>query len=331
MNVTILGDGAMGTACATLIASKPGNRVTIWSAFPDQAHAMQAARENIKFLPGVRIPDNVVVTADIREAARAVDTYVAAIPTVYLRRTLAGIGAAITAGTPTVSIIKGIENETFERPSQIIAGVLGPRPVVVLSGPSHAEEIARNLPASVVAASSDVGLARQVQSLFTTPRFRVYTNPDVAGVELAGALKNVIGIAAGICDGLGFGDNAKSALLTRGLVEITRFGVALGAEAETFAGLAGMGDLITTCISRHGRNRAVGEALGKGKTLDEILAGMHAVAEGVWTCRAVHNLAIQRGIDMPITHEIYRVLFEKKSALEAVNDLMVRELKSERE
>ncbi len=331
MNVTILGDGAMGTACAVLVATKPASRVTIWSAFPDQAGAMQAARENVKFLPGVRIPDNVTVTADIAGAVAAVDMFVAAIPTVYLRRTLASIRQAIPAGAPTVSIIKGIENETFERPSQIITGVLGPRPVVVLSGPSHAEEIARNLPASVVAASNDAELARQVQSLFSTPRFRVYTNPDVVGVELAGALKNVIGIAAGICDGLGFGDNAKSALLTRGLVEITRFGVALGAQVETFAGLAGMGDLITTCISRHGRNRAVGEALGKGRTLDDILGGMQAVAEGVWTCRAVHNLAIERGIDMPITQQIYRVLFEKKSPLEAVNDLMVREPKSERE
>ncbi len=331
MRVTILGDGAMGTACAMLVASKPEHAVTIWSAFPDQARQMQAERENVKFLPGVRIPDSVSVTAEIAEAAAGAEFFVAAVPTVYLRKTLAGIRAAVPAGRPIVSIIKGIENDTFQRPSQIIRDMLGPRPVAVLSGPSHAEEISRNLPASVVAASDDLNLARQVQSLFTTPRFRVYTNPDVLGVELAAALKNVIGIAAGVCDGLGFGDNAKSALLTRGLVEITRFGVALGAQTETFAGLAGMGDLITTCISRHGRNRAVGEALGRGKTLDEILAGMQAVAEGVWTCRAVTNLAKQRGIDMPITQEIHRVLFEGKSALEAVNDLMVREPKPERD
>lgn len=330
MKVTILGDGAMGTACAILVATKPEHAVSIWSAFPEQARQMQAARENVKFLPGVRIPDGVNVTADIREACSGAAIFVAAIPAVYLRTTLTAIREAVPAGIPTVSIIKGIENETFQRPSQIVVEVLGPRPVVVLSGPSHAEEISRHLPASVVAASSDQALAEQVQTLFTTARFRVYTNPDIVGVELAGALKNVIGIAAGVCDGLGFGDNAKSALLTRGLVEITRFGVAFGAHAETFAGLAGMGDLITTCISRHGRNRAVGEALGKGKTLDDILAGMQAVAEGVWTCRAVYNQAQQKGIDMPITTEIYRVLFEKKSPLEAVNDLMQRELKSER-
>ena len=330
MKVTILGDGAMGTASAMLVASKPEHTVSIWSAFPDQARAMQASRENAKFLPGVRIPENVSVTADVSVAVAGAEFFIAAIPTVYLRKTLAGIRTAVPADRPIVSIIKGIENETFERPSQIIVDVLGPHPVVVLSGPSHAEEISRNLPASVVAASDDLSLARQVQALFTTPRFRVYTNPDVVGVELAAALKNVIGIAAGICDGLGFGDNAKSALLTRGLVEMTRFGVSHGAQAETFAGLAGMGDLITTCISRHGRNRAVGEALGRGKTLDEILAGMHAVAEGVWTCRAVYNFATERDIDMPITTEIYRVLFEKNSALEAVNDLMLRELKAER-
>ena len=330
MKVTILGDGAMGTACAILIATKPEHRVSIWSAFPEQAREMQSARENKRFLPGVRIPGSVSVTPDIRHACEGAALFVAAIPTVYLRNTLAGIRDSLPAGSATVSIIKGIENETFQRPSQIICNVLGQRPVVVLSGPSHAEEISRHLPASVVAASADQELARQVQALFTTARFRVYTNPDIIGVELAGALKNVIGIAAGVCDGLGFGDNAKSALLTRGLVEITRFGIAFGAHAETFAGLAGMGDLITTCISRHGRNRAVGEALGKGKTLDEILAGMQAVAEGVWTCRAVTNIARQSNIDMPITSEIYRMLFEKKSPLEAVNDLMLRELKSER-
>jgi glycerol-3-phosphate dehydrogenase (NAD(P)+) len=330
MKVTILGDGAMGTACAILIASKPSNMVSIWSAFPDQAERMQADRENAKFLPGVRIPPSVSVTADIRRAVDGADLFVAAIPTVYLRRTLGAIRESIPVNTPTVSIIKGIENESFERPSEIIANVLGVRPTVVLSGPSHAEEISRNLPASVVAASTDASLARRVQSLFTTARFRVYTNPDVVGVELAGALKNIIGIAAGICDGLDFGDNAKSALLTRGLVEMTRFGVHFGAQPETFTGLAGMGDLITTCISRHGRNRAVGEALGAGRSLDQILKGMHAVPEGVWTCRAVHNLAREKAIDMPITSEIYSVLFENKRPLDAVNDLMLRELKPER-
>lgn len=331
MKIAVLGDGAMGTACSVLLASKAETDVCIWSAFADQAAQMQAARENVRFLPGVLLSANVTVTANIRQAADAAELFVAAIPTIYLRKTLVGIREHIPTGRPIVSVIKGIEIDTFARPSQIIAEVLGPCPIVVLSGPSHAEEISRHLPASVVAASDDPSLARHVQSLFTTARFRVYTNPDIAGVELAAALKNVIAIAAGICDGLGFGDNAKSALLTRGLVEITRFGVALGAHRETFVGLAGMGDLITTCISRHGRNRAVGEALGRGKPLSEILAGMQAVAEGVWTCRAVNQLADEKNLDLPITREVYRVLFENKSPLEAVNELMLREPKSERE
>jgi glycerol-3-phosphate dehydrogenase (NAD(P)+) len=329
VRITILGDGAMGTACAILLATKPEHHVSVWSAFPEQAREIAAARENTRFLPGVRIPDTVSITADASAAAGA-DLLVAAVPTVYLRDTLGAVRAHIPPGRPVVSIIKGIENETFRRPSQVVLEVLGQRPVVVLSGPSHAEEIARHLPATVVAASDDESLARNVQALFSTARFRVYTNTDVAGVELAAALKNVIAIAAGVCDGLDFGDNAKSALITRGLVEITRFGVALGAQRDTFSGLAGVGDLITTCISRHGRNRAVGEALGRGKRLHEILAGMKGVAEGVWTCRAVCRMAEPMGIDMPITREVYRVLFEDKSALEAVNDLMLREPKPER-
>jgi glycerol-3-phosphate dehydrogenase (NAD(P)+) len=221
-------------------------------------------------------------------------------------------------------VIKGLENETFLRPSQIIEETIGSRAVVALTGPSHAEEIARRLPASVVAASGDVALAKRVQEMFTTDRFRVYTNPDLIGAELAGALKNIIGIAAGICDGLGYGDNAKSALMTRGIVEISRFGVALGAEAETFAGLAGIGDLITTCISPYGRNRMVGERLGKGESLDQILSTMDAVAEGVSTTRAVHDLAEQKGIEMPITAQVYQVLFENKSPVKATDSLMSR-------
>jgi glycerol-3-phosphate dehydrogenase (NAD(P)+) len=331
MKIAVLGDGAMGTACSILLASKPATDIRIWSAFPDQARQMHTARENTRFLPGVRIPDNVSVTGEIREAVDGVELVVAAIPTIYLRKTLSDIREHIHGQQPIVSVIKGIEIETFSRPSEIILDVLGQRPVVVLSGPSHAEEISRHLPASVVAACDDPALARHVQALFTTGRFRVYTNPDIVGVELSAALKNVIAIAAGICDGLAFGDNAKSALLTRGLVEITRFGVALGAQRDTFPGLAGMGDLITTCISRHSRNRAVGEALGRGQSLSEILTGMQAVAEGVWTCRAVYDLAVQRGIDLPITRGVYRVLFEKQSPLEAVNELMLREPKSERE
>jgi glycerol-3-phosphate dehydrogenase (NAD(P)+) len=229
-----------------------------------------------------------------------------------------------------VSLTKGIERGSFRRPSEILTEVSGASRVVVLSGPSHAEEVSRGLPTSVVAASLDQELALQVQRHFRTDRFRVYTNLDPLGVEIGGALKNVIGLAAGACEGLGYGDNALSALITRGLAEMTRFGVALGAEASTFAGLAGLGDLITTCISKHGRNRKVGERLAKGEKLGDVLSGMSMVAEGVWTARAVHERATAMGIDMPITAAAYRVLYEEMNPADAVNELMLRSPKGER-
>jgi glycerol-3-phosphate dehydrogenase (NAD(P)+) len=229
-----------------------------------------------------------------------------------------------------LSLTKGIENDTFLRPSQIAAELLGASRVAVLSGPSHAEEVARGLPTSVVVASADAELARDAQAALSTDRFRVYTNLDPVGVELAGALKNIIGLAAGICDGLGLGDNAKSALMTRGLAEMTRFGVAHGAEPATFMGLAGVGDLVTTCVSPHGRNRRVGERLGRGERLDDILASMAMVAEGVYTARSVHDRAARMGLDMPITAEVYRVLYEGKDPRAAVTDLMLRSPKGEK-
>ena len=327
--VAVIGDGGMGTACAIILAGKPALEVALWSAFGDYARFLADRRENVKYLPGVRIPDRVAITGHIDEAVRGAQVLVLAIPTVYMRVTLERIRGALGHGRPAVSVAKGIENKTFLRPSEIVHEVLGDRPIAVLSGPSHAEEIARQLPATVVAASGDLSLARMVQDLFSTDRLRVYTNLDLIGVELAGALKNIIGIAAGICDGLGFGDNAKAALLTRALVEMTRFGVAMGAETRTFYGLAGLGDMITTCISPYGRNRAVGEAVGAGRKLRDVLDGMDQVAEGVSTTRAVYELAERNGVDMPITAEVYRVLFEDKPPLDAVTDLMLRELKAE--
>ncbi len=321
--ITILGSGAMGTACSALLSERGDIDVTLWGHHAEHARLLASQRENRRLLPGVTIPDSVVVTSDIQQAADA-DFFVAAIPTKFLRAALAVIAPKIPSDRPFISVIKGLEVDTFLRPTEILCDVLGQRTVAALGGPSHAEEIARRLPASVVAASGDLTFARHVQSLFSTDRFRVYTNPDIIGVELAGALKNVIAIAAGISDGLGFGDNAKSALLTRGIVEMTRFGTTMGAEAATFAGLAGMGDLITTCMSRHSRNRLVGDRLGKGESLPQILASMDAVAEGVTTARSVHDLAENRGIDMPITTEVFRVLFEAKNPEEATNSLMLR-------
>jgi glycerol-3-phosphate dehydrogenase (NAD(P)+) len=329
LKVTILGSGAMATACSVLLADHPDQRVSIWSRQAEQAATIQRERENRRLLPGVRLPDSVTVTADITEALDGADFLLAAIPTQFLRATLKLVRQHQQQHRPVISIIKGLENETFQRPSEIIAEVLGSPAVVALSGPSHAEEIGRRLPATVVAASGDLALSRQVQKMFNTDRFRVYTNLDLIGVELAAALKNVVAIAAGISDGLGFGDNAKSSLLTRGLVEMTRFGLHFGAEAATFAGLAGMGDLITTCVSPFGRNRKVGERLGRGEQLKDILASMEGVAEGVATTLSVYEVAEQEAIDMPITSEVYRVLFEGKSPQDATHSLMLRPLRGE--
>jgi glycerol-3-phosphate dehydrogenase (NAD(P)+) len=324
----ILGSGAWGTAVALVLAQNPQHRVALWSARPEHAD-WHARRENVRLLPGVAIPESILLTTDIRAAVDGADLLIAATPTAYLRKTLERIAAAIPRETPLMSLVKGLEIHTFRRPTEIALEMLGPRSVAALSGPSHAEEVARGLPTTLVAASDDLELARWLQQALSTDRFRVYTNSDLIGIELAGALKNVIGIAAGINDGLGLGDNSKSALLTRGLNEMARFGVALGASTQTFWGLAGMGDLITTCISKHGRNRAVGERLGKGQKLADIQAGTSTVAEGVFTARSVFEKSRAMGISMPICEEVYHVLYEGKDARTAVTDLMVRELREE--
>jgi glycerol-3-phosphate dehydrogenase (NAD(P)+) len=323
MKITVIGGGAMGTACAIVLAEKPDQNVTIWARNPDFAEAMSRDRENTRLLPGIPIPDSIEITSDLAAAAQHADMLVASIPTACLRDALT-LHKDILPAVPVVSVIKGLENETFLRPSEIITEVLGNDQVVVLAGPSHAEEIARRKPASLVAAAGDAELAKRGQHVFSTDRFRVYTNADTVGVELGGALKNVLAIAVGICDGMSFGDNAKSALMTRGLVELTRFGSAFGADSNTLFGLAGIGDLITTCVSGFSRNRHVGVELGRGKSLDEILAGMSAVAEGVRTTRSVHELAKKHNIDMPITREVHAVLFEGKSSESATDSLMGR-------
>ena len=321
----VLGDGAWGTTIALLLAEKREHSVTLWSAREENARILRERRENVRLLPGVSIPETITLTTEIDRAVRCGALCVTAIPTVYLRETLLRIRSALPADVPVLSLAKGMENGTFMRPSEILQQVLGSRRVAVLSGPSHAEEVSRGCPTTVVAASLDGELSRWIQQCFSTERFRVYTNVDVIGVELAGALKNIMALAAGIGDGLGLGDNAKAALLTRGLVEMARFGVALGAEQQTFFGLAGLGDLITTCVSRHGRNRHVGERLARGEKLADILASLNMVAEGVYTTRSVHEKSTQMGIAMPITKEIYQVLYEGKEPLAAVNALMLRE------
>jgi glycerol-3-phosphate dehydrogenase (NAD(P)+) len=327
--VAILGAGGMGTALALLFARR-GLSVRLWARNEADASAMARTRENSKHLPGVKIPMEIGITSNACDATEAADLIVAAIPSAYLRSSLASIAERVPLKIPVLSVIKGIENETLARPSRIIVETLGPRPVAILSGPSHAEELARGLPASLVVAGEDEALNVAIRDALNGGSFRVYTNPDAIGVELAGALKNVLGIAAGICDGLGFGDNAKAALVTRGLVEMSRFAVDQGGHPSTFYGMAGVGDVLTTCYSPFGRNRSVGEKLGRGMTLDQILQGMNNVAEGVTTARSLHEWARQRGVAMPIADEVYRILFEAKSPLDAVTALMERDPKDER-
>ncbi len=312
-----------------LLASQPGVRVTLWGRYALLTAEIARNRENKRLLPGVQLPAAVVLTHNAEAACDGADCYVVGIPTQFLSDALHALGPHLGPGVPVVSLIKGIDNRSLLRPSQILEAQLPGRPVVALSGPSHAEEVARGMPSSVVVAGHDLALLKQVQQLFTTDRFRVYTNTDIVGVELGGALKNVIAIAAGICDGLGYGDNAKAALMTRGIVEMTRFGVHSGALEKTFAGLAGLGDLMTTCFSPHGRNRSVGHRLGQGETWAEILGCMVAVAEGVNTSRSVCALARKMGIEMPITQQVFRVLFEGLSPREATDALMRRPVRGE--
>lgn len=326
--VAILGGGGMGTALAIIFARTAGD-VRVWVRDPEHAREVSETRVNRRHLPGVKIPDPIRILGDAGEALRDAELIVAAVPSAYLRGCLSALAGSTPAGVPALSVVKGIEFGTFARPSRIIVETLGPRPVAILSGPSHAEELARGLPASVVVAGSSRPVCEAVQRAFSDETFRIYTNADAVGVESAGALKNILGIAAGVCDGLGFGDNAKAAMVTRGLVEMTRMGVHLGGRPETFQGLAGVGDVVTTCYSPFGRNRSVGERIGRGETLDQILASMENVAEGVPTIRVVHAMATDQGVDMPITGELHQVLFEGKSPRAAVIDLMTRAPKDE--
>jgi glycerol-3-phosphate dehydrogenase (NAD(P)+) len=332
--VTIIGDGAMATVCSILL-TQGGHDVTMWGAFEESIERLLQDREQHRLLPGVRVPASVRLTANDAECFTGATMVLNAIPTQFMRASWERLKAHLPAGLPIVSVAKGIEIESLLRPTQVIKDVLvganrpGDRSLCVLSGPNIAAEIARYLPGTAVAASDDGEFALRVQEAFSTEWFRVYTNNDVIGVELGGAVKNVIAIAAGIIDGLVAGNNAKAALVTRGLVEITRLGVAMGAREETFTGLAGVGDLITTCVSPEGRNRTVGEQIGKGRKLDDVLASMSSVAEGVPTTRAVRELARRYHVSMPITDAVYAVLFENKDVLQALTELMTRDPKPE--
>lgn len=326
--IAILGDGAWGTTLGILLAEK-GHSVIIWGAFSDYVTEMAISRENRKFLPGIQIPSSVEFSADLHHVVHVADMVVLAVPSQYLQGILKKIKKICDSKKPFVSVVKGIDPRTFMTMSEIIHKELGPVPLTVLSGPTIAIEVARHVPTTAVAASKSKVLAARVQDIFSCDYFRVYTNHDVKGVELCGSVKNVIALACGICDGLGFGTNTKAAILTRGLVEMTRLGRAFKAKPDTFVGLTGLGDLATTCFSTNSRNRYVGEELGKGRTIQDILASMNSVAEGVHTAKAVHGLAKKLKIEMPITEAVYNIIFKKVPAGKAVMKLMRRTLKKE--
>lgn len=327
--VSIIGDGAMGSVCAMLLCE---NKVaaTLWGYDAAQLAETAARHENVRFLPGYPLPEELIYQADDARALAGAELVVSAVPCQFMRNIWQRLKPHLPAGVPVVSATKGIENKTLSRPTEILSQILGnAHPLAVLSGPTIADELARKLPASATVACTDSELARRIQQTFTTSMFRVYTNDDVIGVELAGAMKNVIAIAAGIIDGIGAGDNAKAALLSRGLAEIERLGVALGAKDKTFSGLSGLGDLVTTCVSPKGRNRSFGERIGKGATAQQALASTQSVVEGAATCDSVLGLASRCKVEMPITEAVYAIIHGQKSVQQALAELMGRQLKAE--
>jgi glycerol-3-phosphate dehydrogenase (NAD(P)+) len=329
--VAVIGAGSWGTTLANLLAKK-GHPVRIWAHEPEVAEAINAYRENTGYLKGIALDPRLEATADLALALRDAEVIVSVSPSQHVRRVLADAAPAIRTDALVVSASKGIETSTLKTMAEVLDDVLPPAVAAracFLSGPSFALEVAKEQPTAVAVASRSADAARQAQLLFQTEYFRVYTNPDVRGVELGGALKNVIALAAGMAVGLGLGHNALAALITRGLAEITRLGIALGASPLTFAGLAGMGDLILTCTGELSRNRSVGIALGQGRPLESILSEMKMVAEGVETARAAFDLANRTGIEMPIVAEVHAVLFQGRHPREAVENLMLREPKAE--
>lgn len=326
--VSVVGDGGWGTTLAILLSQK-GYKVTLWGAFPDYIEILRSKRMNSKFLPGIHIPQEIAITPSLDEAVTGKDMIVLAVPSQYMRGVLSKISPDKISGIPLVSVTKGIENGTLKRMSEVIYELLGDVQLATLSGPTIAHEVALKIPTTIVASAEDIKLAKEVQDVFMTDYFRVYSSTDVIGSEIGGSLKNVIAIAAGISDGLGFGTNAKSALLTRGLVEMVRLGAAMGAKKETFYGLSGLGDLATTCISQYSRNRHFGEEIGKGKKSKDIIKESEMVVEGVATTQSARDLSKRYKIEMPITAEIYKVIYENKDPKKAVYDLMTRPPKAE--
>lgn len=325
----ICGAGGWGTALAVMCFGQ-GNRVTLWSPFEKDLAAVRDDGENRRLLPGVAVPPEIRLTSDL-SGARQADLIILAVPSFAVRETAAKLKDIAPEGAVVVNVAKGIEEGTLLRLSEVIAQELPYVKVVALSGPSHAEEVSRGVPTALVAASVSKEAAVYAQDTLMNKDFRIYANPDIVGVELGGALKNVIALAAGVCDGLGLGDNTAAALMTRGITEMARLGVRLGASSQTFAGLSGIGDLIVTCTSRHSRNRRAGIFIGEGMSAQDAVAKVGMTVEGYWTTRAAYRLSLRAGVEMPIVGECYRVLFEGKDPKQAIRDLMGRSKKHETE
>lgn len=328
--VLVVGDGGWGTALALLLAHG-GHEVALWSHDAAYADEMARTRLNPRFLPGTPLPPAIHVGHDMATLARGATLVISAVPTQFVRSTWNRLAPGLPPRVPVVTVTKGLEEGTLKRPSEVLEGLLGPRPLAVLSGPNIAREIARGLPAASVVASRDEATAHLVQQVVSSDRLRAYLNADVVGVELGGALKNVIALAAGMCDGMGLGANAKAALLSRGILEMARLGVAFGGQRPTFFGLSGLGDLLTTAYSADSRNRAFGERLGRGERPADIAAGMQQVAEGVKSAAPLHDLMHRHGVSMPIAEQVYLVLHRDKPVREVVRDLMLRSTKDESE
>ena len=326
--IGVIGAGSFGTALAMTLTQK-GHEVTLWARRTEQIEEMRRTRQNPRYLPEIPLPDTLDFTDDLQEAVTDKDLLLMAVPAQTFRGVFTQVSACMDARTPIVNVAKGIEKGSLLRLSEVARQILPEVRYAALSGPSHAEEVARALPTTVVTASEDADLAIAVQDVFSTERFRVYTNEDLIGVELGGALKNIIALGAGISDGLRFGDNAKAAMMTRGITEMTRLGLAVGARAETFAGLAGIGDLIVTCTSMHSRNRRCGILIGQGKSVPEAVAEVGMVVEGLSTAEAAAALSEKCQVEMPITHCIYHMIQGSVNAMDAVKLLMGRERKKE--
>lgn len=319
----ILGAGSWGSALGLVLAKK-GYQVNMWTLSEEQAEKINRTRENIDYLPGVLFPNNITLTTDIENAIKDSKIIVLAVPSQAIRSVCKQIKTFVNDDQIIVDVAKGLEKGTGLRLSEVCEQELPNNPYVTLSGPSHAEEVAKDIPTTVVVASKNLEIAQRVQDIFMSPKFRVYTNPDIVGVELGGALKNIIAFGAGICDGLGYGDNAKAALMTRGIREIGRLGQAMGANSSTFAGLSGIGDLIVTCTSMHSRNRRAGILIGEGKNLEETLKEVKMVVEGITATEVAYEVAKDLKIDMPITNAIYSVLHNGCNPNEVVIELMMR-------